>query len=244
MSLELLIVPVAAFVAAVVSGLGGFGGAFILVIVLTPIVGVKAVIPLLSVFATCNNLSRVFIYRKSIVWKTAAQFTGASIPGVYFGAKILDWLPERALLSLLALTLLGAIPLGRYLKKREFKSGVKTIVAFGAVFGLVSGAAAGTGMFVIAGLNSAGLRGAVLLGTDAIIGFVNGTMRAGVYSALGLLTPQMILSGLLMGALTVPGNWVASKIVKRMGDNLHAKLIEVLIALGGVWFLGKALFPA
>ena len=113
MSLELLIVPVAAFVAAVVSGLGGFGGALILVIVLTPIVGVKAVIPLLSVFATCNNLSRVFIYRKSIVWKTAAQFTVASIPGVYFGAKILDWLPERALLSLLALTLLGAIPLGR-----------------------------------------------------------------------------------------------------------------------------------
>ena len=73
-------------------------------------------------------------------------------------------------------------------EKREFKSGVKTIVAFGAVFGLVSGATAGTGMFVIAGLNSAGLRGAVLLGTDAIIGFVNGTMRAGVYSALGLLT--------------------------------------------------------
>ena len=108
----------------------------------------------------------------------------------------------------------------------------------------MSGATAGTGMFVIAGLNSAGLRGAVLLGTDAIIGFVNGTMRAGVYSALGLLTPQMILSGLLMGALTVPGNWVASKIVKRMGDNIHAKLTEVLIALGGVWFLGKALFPA
>ena len=47
-----------------------------------------------------------------------------------------------------------------------------------------------------------------------------------------------------MGALTVPGNWVASKIVMRMGDNIHAKLIEVLIALGGVWFLGKALFPA
>ena len=69
MSLELLIVPVAAFVAAVVSGLGGFGGALILVIILTPIVGVKAVIPLISVFATCNNLSRVFIYRKSIVWK-------------------------------------------------------------------------------------------------------------------------------------------------------------------------------
>jgi hypothetical protein len=54
----------------------------------------------------------------------------------------------------------------------------------------------------------------------------------------------MILSGLMMGALTVPGNWVASKIVSRMGDNIHAKLIEVLIAIGGIWFLGKALLSA
>jgi len=69
-------------------------------------------------------------------------------------------------------------------------------------------------------------------------------MRASVYSALGLLTPQMILSGLMMGALTVPGNWVASKIVSRMGDNIHAKLIEALIAIGGIWFLGKALLSA
>ena len=44
MTLELLIIPVAAFVAAVISGLGGFGGALILVIILTPIVGVKALI--------------------------------------------------------------------------------------------------------------------------------------------------------------------------------------------------------
>ena len=67
MSIEWLIVPFAAFFAAVISGLGGFGGALILVIILTPIVGVKAVIPLISVFATCNNLSRVFIYRKPVM---------------------------------------------------------------------------------------------------------------------------------------------------------------------------------
>ena len=42
---EMFAVPLAAFFAAVLSGLGGFGGAFLLIIVLTPIVGVKTVIP-------------------------------------------------------------------------------------------------------------------------------------------------------------------------------------------------------
>ena len=242
MTYEFLIIPIAAFFAAVVSGLGGFGGALILVIVLTPMLGVKVVLPLISVFAACNNLSRVFIYRKHIVWRTALQFTLASLPGVYFGAKLLDWLPERILLLILGLILFFAIPLGRFFKRRKFNAGIKTIIGFAAIYGLVSGAAAGTGMLVIAGLNSAGLRGSVLLGTDAVIGFFNGATRASVYSFLGLLTPEMIVYALLMGLLTIPGNWLASIIVKKMGDNLHSKLIEGLIAAGGVWFVSKSFF--
>ena len=114
---------------------------------------------------------------------------------------------------------------GKKIKKTDFRSGNKTIFAFGAIYGLVKGAVAGTGMLVVAGLNSAGLRGAVLLGTDAIIGFFNGAMRAGVYS-FGLLTPAMIGYALLMGLFTLPGNWVASKIVRKMGDNLHSKFLK------------------
>ena len=118
---EMFAVPLAAFFAAVLSGLGGFGGALLLVIVLTPIVGVKAVIPLISVFAACNNLSRVFIYRKEIVWRTAIYFTLASLPGVYFGAKLLEWMSESLLLLILGLILIFAIPLGRKLKKTDFR---------------------------------------------------------------------------------------------------------------------------
>ena len=115
LTFEMFAVPLAAFFAAVLSGLGGFGGAFLLIIVLTPIVGVKAVIPLISVFAACNNLSRVFIYRKEIVWTTAIYFTLASLPGGYFGAKLLEWMAESLLLLILGLILIFAIPLGRKL---------------------------------------------------------------------------------------------------------------------------------
>ena len=65
------------------------GGAFIIIIALTPIVEPKAVIPLIAVFAVFNNVSRVFIYRKTIHWRLAIRFTLASLTGVYVGRRYL-----------------------------------------------------------------------------------------------------------------------------------------------------------
>ena len=106
---DILLIAVAAFVSAVVSGLGGFGGAFVIIIVLTPIVGPKAVIPLIAVYAVCNNVSRIYIYRQTIDWRLAVQFTLASLPGVYVGAHILAVIPERALFGLLGLAIASGL---------------------------------------------------------------------------------------------------------------------------------------
>ena len=76
----------------------------------------KAVIPLISVFAACNNLSRVFIYRKEIVWRTAIG-TLASLPGVYFGAKLLEWMSESLLLLILGLIPDFCYSTGKKIKK-------------------------------------------------------------------------------------------------------------------------------
>jgi len=239
-SANIILIGIAAFASAVVSGLGGFGGAFIIIIALTPIVGPKAVIPLIAVFAVCNNLSRIVIYRKTIEWRLAVHFTLASLPGVYAGARILAWIPERALFGLLGCALLAAIPLRRYLRRRRFRPGPVTITAMGLIFGLVSGTAAGSGMFVIAGLSSVGLQGALLLGTDAAIGIVNAVSRVAAYASLGLLNRELLIGGFLMGVMTLPGAWVASRIVAAMGDRLHSWFIEILIAGGGLWLLYQA----
>ncbi len=110
------------------------------------------------------------------------------------------------------------------------------------MFGVVSGAAVGSGMFVIAGLSSFGMYGAMLLGTDAAIGMVNGISRAVSYYSLGLLTWELFVAGLMMGVMTLPGAWLASKAVNAMGEHLHSWLIELLIFCSGGWLLYKALF--
>ena len=221
---DYILLAVAAFASSLVSGLGGFGGAFILVLVLTPIVGAKSVVPLISIFAVFNNLSRLYIYRRTIRWRLALHFTLASLPGVYVGANFLALIPERAFLVFLGTILLSA-----------------TIAGLGLGFGLVSGAAAGAGMLVVASLSAVGLQGPLLLGTDAAIGIVNAISRAGLYWHLELLNVELAIIGLLLGAFTLPGSWVSSLIVNRLGLSLHTALIECLILGGGSWMVLQGL---
>lgn len=237
---DLLLISFAALVAAIISGLGGFGGGFIVVIILTPIIGAKAVIPLLSVYALCSNISRVYIYRHDIRWSLVFQITLASLPGVYLGSEFLARVSEVLLLAFLGVILLSIIPLRNYLKKAEFEPGTRSMLALGLVFGLVSGAAAGSGMFVIAGLNAAGLHGMALLGTDAAIGVVNAATRVLAFWRVGLMSTDLVCAGILMGIITLPGTWIASLIVKKLGTRIHNRMIEILIVVGGIWFIVQA----
>ena len=143
---------------------------------------------------------------------------------------------------LLGATLILAVPTRWFLKRHAFQFGMRTIISFGFIFGVISGTAAGSGMFVIAGLSSLGLSGPLLLGTDAAIGFINAATRAVTYWQFDALPKQLLLAGLLMGLVTLPGTWLASRIVNAMGTRLHDKLIEVLIIFGGLYLLYQAMF--
>lgn len=239
---DIALVVSAAFVSAFVSGVGGFGGSFILAIVLTPLIGPKAVVPLIAVYALCANIGRLFFYRKTINWPFVLQFILASIPGLALGAAFLKLVPETVLLAVFGFVLLSALPIRRYLKKVDFKPSWPTIAVIGFLFGAVSGTAVGSGMFVIAALNTFGLHGVFLMGTDAAIGITNALMRVVTFWSLGLLDAQMMLAGLLMGIASLPASWLASLLVTRMGQKRHSQLIEVIIAVAGACFVAMALF--
>lgn len=241
MLIETVMIAIAAFSGSLISGLGGFGGGFIIIIVLTPVVGAKAVIPLIAVYAICANASRVAVYRRTIAWKPAVQFTITSLPGVYLGARFLKEIPDVIFLAFMGATLIVILPVRRYLKSREFSPGLKTITGLGLLFGFISGTAVGSGMFVIAFFSSIGLGGPVLLGTDAVIGLVNAITRSGMYLGLDLLDTRLTLLGLFMGVMTIPGTWVASLLVRRMGTRLHDRLIELLIAAAGLVFITRTI---
>lgn len=239
---DIALIGGATFLAALISGLGGFGGGFVIAIVFLPIVGAKGLLPLLSVFAFCSNVSRVLFYRRSIRWTPAFVLLVSSAPGVVAGTAFFDWAPERLLLALLGGTLMLFIPVRRYLDRHNIRPGPWSFVGIGLAFGVISGTSVGSGLFVIAALSGSGLAGAALLGTDAFIGLANSAMRVASFWSLGTLTQELFVTGVLMGILTVPGTLLAKQLVLRMGPRLHTALMETLIFLGGSFFVYRAIF--
>ncbi len=134
----LAVLILAAFVAAAISGIAGFGGALLLLPLLTAVVGPVAAVPLLTVAQLAGNLSRIAFGWRAIRWRPVAQFLGPAIPCAVAGALCFVTLP-RVLLTRgigLALVVLAFLRWRGWLK---FRPTGWLLGAGGAVVGFLSG---------------------------------------------------------------------------------------------------------
>ncbi len=109
------------------------------------------------------------------------------------------------------------------------------LLSFG--FGLVSGGTIGGGILVLPILAAAGLGGAALVATDAVIGLALHGAKTIVFGGVAVLTRELALLGLIVGVMTIPGAWAARWLLRRIPLRVHARLIDAVIALGGIGFL-------
>lgn len=104
-----------AFVAAIVSGSAGFGGALLLPPLLTHTVGASSAVPLLTVAQLVGNLSRVWFGFDQIQWRPVLLSLAPALPMAALGACWFTELPKAlmvrslgvAILVFLGLKLLG-----------------------------------------------------------------------------------------------------------------------------------------
>jgi uncharacterized membrane protein YfcA len=236
----LALVAAAAMVAAVVSGVGGFGTGVILAALLAPLIGIKAVIPVLAVAGVVINAGRFWFYRASLDRRILVQVLAVSIPFLVLGTWIYSVLDVRALGTLLGLVVIGSIPLRRILKKREIHLGAKGLAVGSGVFGLATGMATGTGVIMVTLLLGTGMSGTAVLATDALISIVLDLCKAALFHRFALLDSESLFTGLVIGVATIPGSALAAWLVTRMHAHLHILFMEALILVGGVSLIVNA----
>ena len=69
-------------------GVGGFGTGVILAAALAPLIGIKAVIPVLAVAGIIINAGRFWFYRASLERRTLALVVATSLPFLVLGTWI------------------------------------------------------------------------------------------------------------------------------------------------------------
>jgi uncharacterized membrane protein YfcA len=230
-------VAVLALGAAIVGGMGGFGTGVILAAALVPLIGVKAVVPVLAVAGVIINAGRFWFYRGSLDRRAFATVLAASLPFLVLGAWLYSILDARAIGTILGIAVIASVPLRRLLKKRSATLGTPALAAGAGVFGLASGVATGTGVILVSLLLGAGLTGPAVLATDALTTIALDLVKAALFQRFDLLDAQAFFTGVVIGVSTIPGSAVAAWLVNRIGAHLHVLFMEALILVGGASML-------
>lgn len=241
---SLALVAATSFFAAIIGGVGGFGTGIILTALLAPVIGFKALVPVLAVAGVVVNAGRFWFYRRSVDLRAAKQVLAGAVPALFAGAYVYSLLDARTIGLVLGTFVLAAVPLRHTLAMRGMHLRRAGVVFGAGVFGLVSGIASATGVILISLLLGAGLGGTAVLATDALVSIAIDFIKVLLFGQFDLLDAGNVTLGLTIGAATIPGSRVAAWLVERLGARLHVLAMDALIVVGGVTMLWSALTTA
>lgn len=227
---------------AVVGAIGGFGTGIIVTAALVPLIGFKAVVPVLAVAGVLINAGRFWFYRGTADPGAAWRVLAASIPAMLAGVWVYSLLDARVLGLVLGGFVLASVPLRRFLKARAFSVGRRGLFAGAGVFGFASGVTTATGVILVSLLHSAGFAAKTVVATDALITIFLDVAKALAFGRFELLDPSAAALGVIIGVATFPGSALGAWLVERMGARLHTIALEALIVVGGLSMLGQALW--
>ena len=226
-----------AFLASILGGVSGYGTGLILPAFLAPLVGVENVIPVMAVAMLLTNGSRVLAFWREIDWAHVRRILLLGFPGCVGGAYAYTLLSADWIAVLLGSFLLVCIPLRRILQRKVWRFSPGAQRLGGGAFGLVNGGMSGTGVLLISILMSAGLSGAVLIATDALISLLMGVTKVILFGSLSALSIERALIGLFIGLCTTPGAFVARWLLRHIPVAIHAWIMELIVCLGAISLL-------
>lgn len=228
-----LILILASFLAALISGAAGFGGSLLLLPIVTACVGAQEAVPILTLAQLIGNISRMGMGFKQIKWNMVGWFCLTALPLSALGAFGFSVLPKDIVTRCIGAVLIILV-IFKIKKIFELKGNKKTLLIGGAVTGGLSGLAGSGGPIGAAVFLSLGLPPVAYIASEATTATAMHILKTIIYSKLTSLTLQALLTGLVMGAAMIGGTMIANKFIKNMDKNKFQKYVAVLLcAVGG-----------
>lgn len=226
----------ASFAAAFVSGAAGFGGALLLLPVVTACVGAELAVPVLTIAQLIGNLSRMAFGFREIDWKSVGLFSITALPLAALGAFGFSVLPKDIVTRCIGAVLILLV-LVKILKRLELKNSKRTMLIGGAVTGLVSGLAGSGGPIGAAAFLTLGLSPVAYIASEAATATAMHLLKTAIYSKFVGITASALLTGLAMGAAMLAGTFAANRIIRKMEKGRFQKYVALLLCIVGAYML-------
>jgi uncharacterized membrane protein YfcA len=238
--LQLALVAAVALFAAVVGGLAGYGTGALMPLVLVPLIGAEPVVPIIAISSLFTNFSRAAAYLRYVDRRRALIVISAAALTTALGAYGYTRLTSAGAALVIGAMLILSVPLRRSLRRRDVRIGDAGLGAGAVGYGVVVGGTSGSGVILLSLLMAAGLEGAAVIATDAVVSLATSVIKISVFGLAGVVTAQVLAFALLIGVVALPGAYLARTFVERMPVHIHTAILDVAVIAGGAVMIFSA----
>ncbi|MEM9208672.1 MAG: sulfite exporter TauE/SafE family protein [Pseudomonadota bacterium] len=230
-------VAVAAFFSGVLHGATGMAGGIVMASVLAHLIGIKAAVPAMTIALIMSHASRAVMYAKDTDWATAKRVLLFGCPTIVLGAIIFGRISPTAIALIFATFLTLSFPIKYWARTHQISTGPRLLAGASVVWGMLAGNVIGPGFFLAPFLLGTGMNRLTFVGTLASVTLVMNLVKSTVFGATNLMSVDLFLSGAAIGIITVPGNWVGRRILRRLRDSDHRLAIDIMTGMLIINFL-------
>jgi uncharacterized membrane protein YfcA len=235
------LVAAMALLAGTIGGVAGYGTGLLMPLVLVPIIGAEAVVPVIGVSALFTNASRVVAFFREIDRKRAVVIAVTALPTCILGAYGYTALSGRGAAILIGSFLIVMIPTRLLLKRLRTRIEGLGLGGAGALYGLLVGGTSGSGVVLISLLMASGLDGRAVVATDAAISVVLAVVKTSTFQAFGALPPSSWIMAGIVGLSATPGAFIAKRLTRALPLRVHNAILDAAVALGGLILIAQGL---
>ena len=224
----ILIIAALAFATGALHGATGMAGGVVMAAILAHLIGIKEAVPVMTCALIFSHGSRVFIYWKDTDWEIVRLVLLFSVPTILLGAYLFTILSALVAAIVFAMFLAMSLPIKYWAAQRRIKTNPKLLAGASMVWGVLAGNVIGPGFFLAPFLLGAGMNRFAFAGTLAFVTLVMNGLKLVVFGVSSLMTPQLLIMGVFIGVITIPGNWLGSNILHKIRDGDHRSVVDIL----------------
>jgi uncharacterized membrane protein YfcA len=239
--LQYALVALTAFAAATIGGITGYGGGLLLPLVLVPIVGAQAVVPIIGISALFTNSSRVLAFRSDVDRRLALLIILCALPTCILGAYGFTLLTGPGAALLIGTMLVLLVPARRILTHLKIRLRRPGVALASGGYGVLVGGTTGAGIVLLSILMMAGLSGRAVIATDALVSIALGLVKTASFHAFGALSLESWIMALVIGVAGTPGAFLAKRLTDNLSVRVHNAILEAAIMVGGLILIMQGL---
>lgn len=236
---DLLLIFIASFLAATISGAAGFGGALVLLPILSGVVGIKVAIPILTIGQIFGNASRVWYGRHELKWKPVIFFLLTAIPLTIFGSYLFTEVDGNTIKIGIGILLILLVVYRRS-NVKKIVIGDSGMLVGGGLTGFLSGLAGSAGPLGAAFFLGLNLSATAYIASEAFTALAMHLTKTVVYNKYALVGQTEFYYGLFIGIAMILGSWTGKQIIERLSREKFILLVESLLIISGIQLIWTA----